>query len=587
MLKKHLTIEYALYTLAFVLALGIRFLNLGVAPLSDHEATWALQALDIARGNPLNFGPQPGYIFLTGGLFSLLGDSNFLARALPALSGSLLVLTPFLFRRLIGRETAFIIAFGVSLDPGLVAISRLIGSPIMAMAFGLLTIGFIYNRKYLWAGILGGVSLLSGPGILLGGVGLTLAWVLVRWFKLNQKSELDPDDQESGDLRYRVNQSYRIALISGVATVLIVGTWFSQYTQGLGAWAATLPAFLEGFWQASGIPASRLLAALVFYQPVAIIFGLLAIVRGWRDEQPIFRGFTIWSLIAILIPLLYPGRWVADIAWALIPLWVLAAFELSYSSRRWNWKWGTWIFIGLIWVLGALIWLNFAGLNLSLGQVELIRARLLVIGGAVLLGMLSTLLVTLGWSWPVARSGLVVGVGSILSLYVLANTFWVSQVRPGRIQEFWTYPPETRQADLLIETLGDLAELENGRRDYIEIISLVNIPSLRWALRNFSDVDYQSVLIPDNVSPVVITWADESSFNRIDTYRGQDFLWWVSPDWSAGLPVDLPQWIVFRDAPQKKSYLILWGRADLFPEGTLNLQDNSIPVDVDEGDPVE
>ena len=57
--------EAWLYGLAFLIALGFRFLQLGASPLTDSEATLALQALQIARGASPLLGPQPLYILLT------------------------------------------------------------------------------------------------------------------------------------------------------------------------------------------------------------------------------------------------------------------------------------------------------------------------------------------------------------------------------------------------------------------------------------------------------------------------------------------------------------------------------------------
>ena len=50
MKQKQITTEEILYIIAFIAALGVRLLRLGIAPLSDFEASWALQALDVARG---------------------------------------------------------------------------------------------------------------------------------------------------------------------------------------------------------------------------------------------------------------------------------------------------------------------------------------------------------------------------------------------------------------------------------------------------------------------------------------------------------------------------------------------------------
>ena len=157
--RRPINLEQVLALLAFALALAVRFLNLGAFPLSDSEAGWALQSLALASSSTsasqLIIGPQPAYIFLTTWLFALFGAPDFLARFLPALAGSLLVLVPFLFRRQLGRPVALIAAFGLALDPGLVTVSRQAGGPMMAVGFGLLALGLWNTRKSLLAGCAG------------------------------------------------------------------------------------------------------------------------------------------------------------------------------------------------------------------------------------------------------------------------------------------------------------------------------------------------------------------------------------------------------------------------------------------------
>ena len=119
---RHLKIETSLFILALLLALGVRFYNLGAAPLTDAESEWALQALQVANPDKVNgtleIGPQPAYVLLTSVMFDLFGASNFLARFWPALAGSLLALVPFYLRtnkvrRPLGRYAALILAFGL------------------------------------------------------------------------------------------------------------------------------------------------------------------------------------------------------------------------------------------------------------------------------------------------------------------------------------------------------------------------------------------------------------------------------------------------------------------------------------------
>ena len=117
---KSLRRENILYLLAFGLALALRLYHLGALPLSDGEASWALQALGAAQGARPVLGSQTAYILPTSLLFFLLGaGTNFLARLFPALAGSLLVFAPRLFRERLKPRPSLILAFFLALDPSL------------------------------------------------------------------------------------------------------------------------------------------------------------------------------------------------------------------------------------------------------------------------------------------------------------------------------------------------------------------------------------------------------------------------------------------------------------------------------------
>src|SRR5512138_1379152 len=108
-----------LYLLAFILAFAVRLVKLDTPPLSDNEARWALQALGVAQGMRPLLGSQPAYILLTSVLFYGLGaGTNFLARFVPALAGSALVLVPALFAHRLKPRTSVVLAFMLALEPG-------------------------------------------------------------------------------------------------------------------------------------------------------------------------------------------------------------------------------------------------------------------------------------------------------------------------------------------------------------------------------------------------------------------------------------------------------------------------------------
>src|SRR5512133_155871 len=189
--------ESWLYGLAFLIALGLRMVQLGAAPLTDSEARLALQALHIANGAHPPLGPQPAYILLTSILFKVIDNTNFLARFFPAIMGSAMVFTPFLFRERLRPRPAMILALLFAIDPGLVALSRLSGGTILAVSFALFAWGMWIHRRLVLAGIFTGLALLSGPSIWMGLVGFGLAWLFIRGLEtrpFTRKSETEESD---------------------------------------------------------------------------------------------------------------------------------------------------------------------------------------------------------------------------------------------------------------------------------------------------------------------------------------------------------------------------------------------------------
>jgi hypothetical protein len=573
MRTQRITIEYLLFALALLLAVGIRFLHLGAAPLSNFEARWALQALAISRGSDVNLGPQPGYVLLTGLIFFLSSGSNAAARFWPALAGSLLVILPLLFRRSLGSRAALVMAFGLALDPGLVALSRLAGGPMLALGFGLLALGLWFAGRPVIAGIFGGVALLGGPAVIQGGVALGLSWAVARMIFGSRAPEegeyegLNPSGRSVAELRG--------AFLAGGLTILLVGTLFFRYPDGLGALAASLPAYLNGWLESSQVPALRLLAAIVLYQPLGLLFAGFAAVRGWFQGDRLSQGLSIWALVAIALALLYPGRQVGDVAWAIVPIWALASKELARQLQVFDWE--KFPALGqaiLVVILLVLAWLNLAGLSLPGTDLQVYRLRWAVIGGVIALVLITTGLVALGWSFSVAQRGLTWGLGITLGFYVLAGLWGVTQLHPSAVQNLWMPTPVTQEDDLLMSTLADLAEYRTGRRDTLDLVVTAPSPSLRWILRNWNEVSFVDQLAPGELPSALLTSEEDIAPKFSVAYRGQDFAISAYPAWQGALPDAWSDWLVFRRAPASTEQIILWGRGDIFPGGTLETLDD-------------
>ncbi|HUM26994.1 MAG TPA: hypothetical protein PKN81_12245, partial [Anaerolineales bacterium] len=62
MIYRHFKHETWLYVLVLLIAVSVRTIQLGAMPLSDSEATPALQALQITQGQRPLLSPHPFYI---------------------------------------------------------------------------------------------------------------------------------------------------------------------------------------------------------------------------------------------------------------------------------------------------------------------------------------------------------------------------------------------------------------------------------------------------------------------------------------------------------------------------------------------
>ncbi len=594
-----LTIEILLYTFLFALALLLRLYNLGATPLTDDEARWAYQAWQISNSSPeiqnAGIGPQPASIFLTGFLFDLFGSTNFLARLLPALAGTLLILLPFIFRHELGSVCALIAATGLALDPGLVTVSRQAGGPMMALAFGSLGLGLWRirqqsSRLQILAGICVGLALLSGPALLIGASGLFLAWLIIQriqrkkpeTYETSQTSLTESMPSEKKPSSWIADA--RTAILSCGLTILLVGTFFFRYPQGLAAWFQMLPSYLTGWFSTPQVSSGQLIVAFLIYQPLALLLAIIGIarwlIRRILGEEP--EPFTVlfpllWVIASLLLNLLYTGRQVSDLVWVLVPLWFLAADALKEYLPQGKPNLISLLQAGLILVLLALFWNTLIATSkiVTSSMLETVGLRFGILIGILSLGGLTTVLVSLGWSWKTSRNGLMWGIIIGLSVYLISAMWGASQLRANQPEELWSRPPATGQADLFTSTLQDLSRWKTGFSHQIDTISVVDAPSLRWVLRDYPNIHFETGLPTGTLPSVIITRQEQEAPALTTSYRGQDFAWWIIPGWTSALPPNFLEWITFRKAPVYNEKLILWARSDLFPGGTLDSKTES------------
>jgi len=555
MTHRHFKYEGWLYALAFFIAIGIRITQLGALPLNDIEATSALQALQISQSEYTALSPHPFYILSTSMLFLMYGGgTDFLARFMPALIGSLFVFAPLLFNDRLKPRPSLILAFFLALDPGLVAISRQAASPIFAITFLIFTFGFINKNKPTFASIFAALTLLSGPSIWLGLLGFIISGMIFQLFQRTDYRTLITD-----------NSSTRNSLhITFILTFLTAGTLFLTVPNGLSAAFASIPEFFTSFTSTSETTWGMILISFIIYQPLALILAIFAIVRGILNNIKRVIFFTIWMLVALLLVIFLPAHQITDLAWVLIPLNALASLELArafniYPEERSEVA-GVTLLTVFIWVFA---WLGFAGMTWYPADSQQYALRFWMLLGSLVLLALSLLLIAAGWSARTARIGGVWGFVIALGALMLGGTFGSAGLRGENAPELWWQNQIPAQADLLRQTAEQVSEFYTGNDTSASIVILgIDSASLVWSLREF-DVQIAATLDP-TTSPDIVISRFENNPALMAAYRGQDFNWRQTYLWHVSTFDVWVRWITLREISSSTESIILWARDDLF-----------------------
>ncbi len=559
-----------LYGLAFLIALGFRLLQLGATPLTDSEATLALQALDIARGGSPLLGTQPAYMLFTSIFFAIIESTNLMARLAPALMGSALVFAPYFFREQLRARPALILAFLVAIDPGLVALSRQANGTMLAVTFTLFAWAMWTHRRLIPAGIFAGLALLSGTSLWAGLLTVGLASLFIRGLESKTSTSGSPVSSiESPSTHYEL----RPFLLAVILTLVLGGTLFFMAPNGLSAWVSSLPAYLKGWVAPSQMTPGRILFTLLVYEPLGIFLAVLSLIRGYRTGSRRIIGLSVWLAVALVIAIFY--RQPGELVWAILPLLALAALELSrglniFPSEQ--------LEVGVVTtallILLAYIWFDIAAIGLDpfnqfvtdlpiIGSIQ--NPRYAILYGALAILIACIAFVAFGWSGRTAWLGSTWAFVIFLTAYSLGAAWSGSGMRNPNGVELWIPEQKPAQADLLIASVKDISGFSLGH-DRSQTVTVMGIdsPALEWLLRDHS-VEVVSTLDPQVAPPIVIT-PPMDDLSLPSAYRGQDFNWRQRVQWDTMPAPEWWRWLVNRQLPRENETIILWARDDLFPD---------------------
>jgi len=151
---KHFFSFERIFILIFIIALFVRFWHLDLKLLHHDEAIHAWFSYELLTRGAWVYDPSyhgPFLYYVTAGMFSLFGDSDLVARLLPALFGTLLIPLVYCIYRIgyINKNQTLLAALLLALSPEMVYFSRFLRHDIFMLFFTLLLlVTILYYFEY-------------------------------------------------------------------------------------------------------------------------------------------------------------------------------------------------------------------------------------------------------------------------------------------------------------------------------------------------------------------------------------------------------------------------------------------------------
>ncbi len=560
-----------LYFFLLLFSLTIRLAKLGENPLSNVEAGLALSALPYPQNNHINSFSQPLYINFTVTLFQWFSLSNFVARFLPALVGSLIIFIPLLFKKIIGEKPTIALSFIFALDPAFIAASRQADSRVMSLVFLAFAIGFFISDKYRSAGISFGLLLLSGTYAWHGIFMLTIILIVMKIISILPSKKI-----KNVSTKFKLGYLFekkkmRIFIPWFSLTLLLIGTVFFTKPASLSMVVQSLIDYLNSWIHSASVSASPIVLIVLFLSsyPLVLIPCIMGSINELKSAPWQFMAVMVWILIGLVMYLFYPGHLAVDLIWLTPPLWYFATRinflqEFNWIQNRKDYLLITLMvicFLGFLWLAG----IRF--LNLNSPNENFIILIIEIIGSVLLLG-LAIILIGWGWSIKVAFNGLFVGIVVISSILQFSIGIHATGTTPRPEEEIWWIGDYFPDAEILKHSINDISLWNFGNKNSIDV-SILNVkqPSIEWLLHE------HKISINDSISPLenasIVISNDEQIQILEKKYRGQRFIINSVPFWEfhfeqAITSGDFARWFFLREGVIENEDLILWTRNDLF-----------------------
>ncbi|GAB4570697.1 MAG: hypothetical protein Kow0077_05410 [Anaerolineae bacterium] len=588
-LRLTVTMEAVLYVGLAALALVTRLADVHTIPLSGSEAREALAAWHLVHPGAPGTAPlatSPLMFVFNSIAMALGGASEFTARFFTILAGVALVLSPVLWRDVLGRvgalATSCLLAVSTTVFVATRTMSPVIWSGLLfVVALRLFVEDLKHERPRAGvAAILFTVAavLLADPAGFVWLAGIGIAWGVVLWLSA---------DDAPGDLpaprvrRALVAIPWVQTLVAAGVLVVLVSTLLMAFPSGLSQVGALLERGLEGvFRRPAGHPFAFPVVAVLLYDPAIWLIALLGIRAMQQQEDRVDQFLVGWALGGLVTGLLYAGAGPEHGLWLSLPLAGLGGrviARLLQPVRDPLWRVPDWAvpaltsgFVALLFIASTnFIWVARALYSSVPGMAPNVQPLRLVL--TVMSLMLFGILFFLGaslWGAKSTTRSTWLALALFLGFYTASTAWRVGVTHVDNPTELWHVSAVDRELGMLRETVQEASLRQTGGPQQLAFVASVpDDGAVAWQLRDFDHLRYVPVVDQRAVDPVLVTpesFAPETLGAR---YVGQAVIVQRTFDLASLHWTDLPVWIMYGEArvqPQAQERVLLWVRDDVY-----------------------
>lgn len=540
-----------------LLALALRLIALNVVPLGPAEAALALPAWQVQTGGEWPAATESPFLLNgTALLFALLPATDTVARLLPALCGTALILVPLLWRKRLGELGALVAGGLLTLSPiALFASRHLDGAIVGALGAALIISALLQDLGAGWLAAGLALGLTGGPAFFDTLLPALLAWLIVQRL-------------ESAYERPAASKVRRGTLmgVAGAALIAIAG---GLHWSGLSGLGDGLMAWLRG-WGTPVVPPANL-ALLLLYEPLTFLLASIELIPPHRKPSPPSLMLGVWALLAGMLLILRPGTAALSLLAALIPLALLAG---RVAGRLVNQTQNERGFILLQAGLSLIFWLFAASIlirqispNLRNGMEILLLVLVLIVQALMTAGF-ATLITP-----QAAKRGLLLGTAAMLFLVQLSFGWGVAYLRANDPREPLVGVAASKDLHNLQRIVDDLRQVRDDSPETFEIALVDDDPlittTVHWALRDMPALRVAEGWPTTSPDLIITPHSYTVPEDNAKTLQGMPFLA-IRRRGSATFPLctqtfppvcpDALAWYLHRDSPvpTQDSRILLW-----------------------------